>query len=236
VSTPVAVSTPAAVMLLEDAPARKYELMRAEVQDIVSRATEDAALLAELLSRGAAARKGLQSARTAAMEPTARQLRQIKGLFDEPIGQLEELDTRGKALLSAWRAQEKARVDRERQERQRVEIAAAQREQTALAAAAAATTEAERQSAMAEAEAASRAQSAAAAAMVVPASRGIKTDSGSVVGRKTWQVEVVREADVPREYLAVDMPKLRAAVKAGARQIPGCNIFEDEGLAVRPGQ
>lgn len=61
----------------------------------------------------------------------------------------------------------------------------------------------------------------------------IDTVRGSATRRKTWTFEVVNAAAVPREYLAVDDKKIRQAVKDGAREIPGVNIFEKSGLAVR---
>lgn len=48
-----------------------------------------------------------------------------------------------------------------------------------------------------------------------------------------WDFRVVAEYDVPREYLSVDERKIRAAIKAGAREIPGVSIFSVESLVRR---
>lgn len=63
--------------------------------------------------------------------------------------------------------------------------------------------------------------------------KGFKTDAGTTSLRKRWTVEVVNVDEVPDAYLVVDTKKLQAAVDAGAREIPGCHIFEDESLSVR---
>lgn len=61
----------------------------------------------------------------------------------------------------------------------------------------------------------------------------LKADSGSAVVRHEWNATVVDPDAVPREYLVVDMAKVRAAVKDGVREIPGVRIEQVESLAVR---
>lgn len=46
--------------------------------------------------------------------------------------------------------------------------------------------------------------------------------------RKTWKFEVVEEARVPREFLTLDEAKLKTAIKAGERNIPGVRIYQEE--------
>lgn len=59
-----------------------------------------------------------------------------------------------------------------------------------------------------------------------------KTIDG-VTTRKTWAFDVTDVHLVPREYLVIDKPKIREAIRNGARQIPGVRIYEAESLAVR---
>ena len=53
-----------------------------------------------------------------------------------------------------------------------------------------------------------------------------RTETGSAHLRMEWTFEIKDETKLPREYLIPDMKKIRAAVKAGVRTIPGVKIFE----------
>lgn len=59
------------------------------------------------------------------------------------------------------------------------------------------------------------------------------TAEGSAHQRKQWTFEVENAADVPREYLTVDEKKIREAVKAGVREIPGVRIWEESTTVIR---
>jgi hypothetical protein len=67
--------------------------------------------------------------------------------------------------------------------------------------------------------------------------RGFKTDSGTTSVRRTWKVQVVNAAEVPREFMVPDLRKLQAAVDAAPDpsqfSIPGCFVEEVETLVVR---
>jgi hypothetical protein len=67
----------------------------------------------------------------------------------------------------------------------------------------------------------------------LPSLSGYKTDSGTTFTRKEWKHRVVNPELVPREYLVPDDTKLRAAVRAGVREIAGVEVYEDESLPVR---
>lgn len=54
-----------------------------------------------------------------------------------------------------------------------------------------------------------------------------RTETGSAYGRKVWTYKIVDVKAVPREYLVVSDTLIRDAVKAGIRQIPGVDIFEE---------
>lgn len=51
--------------------------------------------------------------------------------------------------------------------------------------------------------------------------------------KKVWKATVVDVGAVPREYLEVDEVKIRAAVRAGVREIPGVRIEQVDQMAVR---
>jgi len=51
--------------------------------------------------------------------------------------------------------------------------------------------------------------------------------------RKVWKFEILDERLVPRELCSVDLGKVRQAVAAGARDIPGVRVYEDQVVAVR---
>lgn len=68
---------------------------------------------------------------------------------------------------------------------------------------------------------------------VVASAAPLRSASGRVAERKTWRGTVVDKALVPREYLKVDQAAINAAVRAGARQIPGVLIEQVDELAVR---
>lgn len=60
------------------------------------------------------------------------------------------------------------------------------------------------------------------------------TGTGTVGTRKKpWTFRVVDADAVPRAYLSVDHAKVKAAIAVGEREIPGLEIFQDEGLQVR---
>ena len=236
-------STHAALMLLEPAEVAKVEMFQGELSSIVADWTagplasvaEDGRL-ADLMIRGAAAEKELDRTRLAATAPLRKQVDAINALFATVTDQFRSLRERGDKQRREYRAMERARIDREQAEQRRRQIEAAQAEEAALIAATEATTLEARAKALADADAASRDQAVAVLAEPEAVTRGTRTDSGSASWRKVWRVEVVDEAQVPRQYLAVDMPKLRAAVKGGLREIAGCSITEEEESTLRPGR
>jgi hypothetical protein len=51
--------------------------------------------------------------------------------------------------------------------------------------------------------------------------------------QKVWDFKIIDPLLVPREFLIVDEKMVRAAVKAGVRQIAGIEIFEDTRISIR---
>ena len=60
----------------------------------------------------------------------------------------------------------------------------------------------------------------------------IRADGGSVTAYTSWTFKVVDPDKVPREYLKVDETAIRAAVRLGAREIPGVDIYEATNIRV----
>lgn len=61
----------------------------------------------------------------------------------------------------------------------------------------------------------------------------VRTEEGSASQRKDWKWRVVSPDDIPREYLALDTVAVNKAVRAGARQIPGIEIYQEESVQIR---
>ena len=55
---------------------------------------------------------------------------------------------------------------------------------------------------------------------------------GESVVAKRWTYKVVNITQVPRQYLILDSPTIREAIRAGVRDIPGIEIYQEEGLRV----
>lgn len=71
-------------------------------------------------------------------------------------------------------------------------------------------------------------------APVIPKASGpVRTAAGTASVRKRWEFGITDPTAIPREYLVVDEKKLREAIKAGVRSIPGVNIFETSDIAIR---
>lgn len=58
----------------------------------------------------------------------------------------------------------------------------------------------------------------------------VKKVSGTT---KRWVFDITNVSQVPREYLMVDEVKIRKAVAAGVRLIPGVNIYQQESISIR---
>lgn len=60
-----------------------------------------------------------------------------------------------------------------------------------------------------------------------------RTESGSASLRKVWAWKEIDFAKIPDEYKAIDVVKVNTAVKAGIRNIPGIEIFEEYKTVLR---
>jgi len=61
----------------------------------------------------------------------------------------------------------------------------------------------------------------------------VRTESGSSSVRKWWTFKVIDMTLVPAAYLAVSDTKVKDAIKAGMREIPGLEIYEEESMVIR---
>ena len=61
----------------------------------------------------------------------------------------------------------------------------------------------------------------------------VQSDLGAVSAKMVWEFEIVDENKIPNEFKIVNEKAIRAAVKAGVRNIPGVKIYQTETLAVK---
>lgn len=59
-------------------------------------------------------------------------------------------------------------------------------------------------------------------------SKTVHSETGSTTFKKVYDFRVVDPIKIPKEFLQVDLVAIRKAVKNGARNIPGVDIFETE--------
>lgn len=175
----------------------------------------------------------IEDTRKDQVAPLNDQLNAINGAWRPLRTKLEEIEKTAKRKLAAFLQAERERVAREQAEARRRQEEAQRREQEALARAEAAKNSKAREKAMAQANAAGQELMEARLAEPMAAPTGLKTDIATTSTRMRWTFQVTDAAQVPREFLSVDEKKIRAAVAAGARQIAGVSIYEEETLATR---
>jgi hypothetical protein len=170
--------------------------------------------------------KKIDDHRKGSTGPVDRALKAVNRYFREAgVDEANECLVGMKARMSDYARRE----NQARQEAARKAAEAAERE----ALEAAARLEAGGHEAAAEAvvdQAIETSQAEEAAAKVGPA-RG---DHGSTTStRKVWKWKVIDKWKVPMEYLTVDQVLVNEAVRHGAREIPGLEIYQDVQVAVR---
>lgn len=222
--------TPAQAMsameLLDEPQAAKLELLAGEVADIM-RISADVRLVSpagvhilnNLLGRAAKATKELDALRRSRVDPLNAEVGHVNGLFRPITVALVDLTTKGKQAIASWQRAERAREQREREEANRRLEEAAVRE------------------AMAIDEAAARAAREEIGAILIEgvaqAPKGYRSDEATTSVKARWVFEVVKPEMLPREYLEPAVAKIRAAVAAGVREIPGVDIREEDQVIVR---
>jgi len=233
------------LVLLEQDPAvldwrAKARTFKAEADALVIDSDEADAAATSMMGLGAAIARAAELKRVELKKPHIDEGKRIDEFFRRELQPF----VAGRAVLEprsiAWR-KEKAR-------RQAEADAAAERERLASEALAAEALRAEQagQGAVAAQllEKAVVAETTAAAAAVVaskPVETHVVTPMGASTMTKTWTFKVTSLAEVPREYLVLDEIAVRKAIRLSSRdstgrpvlEIPGLEIYPDEGLAVR---
>lgn len=180
---------------------------------------DTAGKVGDLIKLIGAAIKASEGARVAAKEPHLEAGRAVDGWFKKITDPLAAAKTQVEKAGNAY-LQKKEDVERRRREEE-----ARAAEEAARAAAAAMQTEAQLDQAVAaEATAAKAAEAVQAKPAELSRTRG---DFGSVGSLRTnWDFEIVDANAVPRIYLQINEGAIRAAIKAGTREIAGVRIFQ----------
>jgi hypothetical protein len=223
--------------------------IKAMEADAAALVVADDASMAKAVKIAGRAKKGfnaLEKKRKEALEPAAEFTKSVNSLFKSYQGRFAIVESTLKDKINAHNA--KVALERRKaEEAARQAAAAAQAKLDAEIKA-----ENERRQAEAEAENARRQAEAKAngqeavkveavkiEAITIPVpvtpepAKAVHTETGSLSFRKSWAFTVTDPAQVPREYLVVDEPLIRAAVKRGERNIPGVNIYEDSKPVIR---
>jgi hypothetical protein len=226
--TPAVVMPPQAVIVpgqaltrfLSDPAGLKHDalnILNIKIATVETR--EAAASLSDKIAQAETLLKNIEARRVQHASPLFKEFKDINAEAKRWSDPIEALVGKGKKVLAAFLKLDEDRVRRQAEEQ------AKKLEQAAVDLGQASTPEAQ--------DAAAVALMKAETTEVDRPIKGFKTDNGSLGLRKTWKVEVVDASLVPPNYLVPDLKALQAAVNAGARQIDGCNIFEDESVTVR---
>lgn len=159
----------------------------------------------KILSEIAEAKKTAEGQRKIFTEPLLESKRAIDNFFKRILEPFEQADKLIRAKVLTYRQEEAQRAQ--------VEAAALQKKR--------------------EEEAKKTGQAFVPPVVATSPANTLRAENGSATVRKTWDFLVESEADVPREFLVVDDRKIRAAIGAGIRSIPGVKIFQKETLSVR---
>jgi hypothetical protein len=158
--------------------------------------------------------KETEAARKNHVEPFNKLVKRVNDMFRPISDSIEKAETEIKAKIGGYRTEkEKARLEFERKQQE------------------------EFQRKIAEEQAKAKAEKREAVIIAPPVATMketvTRTENGSAFSRKVWKFRIVDEAQIPRQYLAVDETKIRAAIKSGVHAIQGCEIYETEEIAIR---
>ena len=189
--------------------------LTAEIQAAAVTDAGSAARVTELLSLAATTRTRVEEARRQITDPLKRQAKDIEDAVRPLMVALDNLVNTGKTKVLGWQRAEAERVRKEREERERLEAEA-------------------RRIAQQQAEAEHRpVELPAPLPLVQEAPRGVRTDYGTASVRRVWDFEIVDASKLPAAFVMPNEQAIRAAVRAGSREIPGVRIFQRDDLAVR---
>lgn len=221
--------------------------VRPEIENVVGFAesltvesAEDAVEATEVLSRMATYRKRIKEARMKITRPLDAAKKAAMDQEKAVLGPLDVVDKALRKRLGEYHAEaeRQRRAEAERQEQARRDAEAKAKAEVEAAAKRAAESDADDADDDALDRAALAQQQAAIAQRNAEAKEAVSTgpirsSAGTASVRMVWDVEVVDPAAVPREFLAVNLPAIRQAVKDGAREIPGVKIERVPQASVR---
>ena len=168
----------------------------------------------ELLGWIASAKKGFEKKRRSLVKPLNDHVKMINSMFKDYTVPLDDADNTLRGKVLSYR-QEQERIRREEEARLRK---LAEEEQARLEKLA---------------EKVGVPPPVVSTPQVQEQAKTTKSDFGSVSAKKVWDFEIVDEKAIPAEFLTVNERAIRAAVRAGTRNIPGVKIYQKEELSVR---
>jgi adenylate kinase len=176
---------------------------------------ETAKIATDMLGQIAKTKKVVEERRKFFVNPLNEQVKRINSLFKQIAEPLEKAEAIIKSKILTYR-QEQERKRREEEERLRKLVEAEQKKL--------------------EKQAAKKGMPAPPPIPIptIPKQeKTIESNEAQVTARVVWDFEIEDETKIPREFLMVNEKAIRAAVKAGVRNIPGVRIFQREELAVK---
>lgn len=203
----------------------------AEAEALTVDSEEAKGLAVTLLSRISRIKADAELRRTALVKPQNDHVKAINGLFRDVLAPVEKADglTRGK-MLTFTREQERRAVEAAAAaQRQRLEMEARLKEaERAEAAGHVGVAEQLLEGAVSAEQGAKAAQAQA----VLPP-KTTATAVGAATVSKVWRFKVLDLEQVPRAYMTLNETAVREAIRTGAREIAGLEIYQDESLSVR---
>lgn len=227
VVTPSPVVSPKAdaLTLFREDPAALRDSAMTALSLKLPQVIETQAVAAEWADRLAQVRtlwKNIEARRKQILEPLNKDVKAVNAEAHRWGDPLEALEQKIQSALSAFMRLDADRKRREEEARQEALREAAKKQE-----------QAEILKQPQAIEAASVAIAVLETEAVAKPVTGFKTEAGSIHTRKVWKVEVVEEDKLPDNYWVIDRVALNAAVRAGARKIEGCHIWEEDDLTVR---
>ena len=203
----------------------------AEAQALAIASPETKATAVDFLGRLARLKREAEEYRITMVKPLNDHVKHVNDTFKGVLGPVDEADrtVRQRMLIFDQEQRRLAAEAAARAERERLESEAMLREaERAEAAGQAAVAESLLTTAVAREETAK-----VTATQAVAPPKTMAAGAGAATVRKTWTFNVVNLDEVPREWLELNEARVRKAILAGERQIPGLEILQVESLSVR---
>lgn len=196
--------------LVKEEAAAVSSSLTAKAEALTITTDQDAEGASGLLKEIADAKKGLETKRTGLVKPANDFVKSINTLFKSLASPIEQADSAIRSKLLKYR-QDQAEIARKEQERLN-KLAAQQQVRLDKKA---------------------EAKGVEAPTIVAPVVAPPPKTVAGVTARKVTKCRVVDAAKVPDRFKRIDEVALNAAVRAGERDIPGVEVYEEEVLAVR---